>query len=86
MNPNSILMIAISILGLTALIGFFITKSQGFGRYTSSILLLLLVITLSTLLVVANRIDTPILVNIFFAIIGFATGLFTKSDDAVKKV
>ena len=71
---------AIFVIGLVALIGFFVTKTEGFGRYTTSVLLLLLVLIISGLLFAADKLPGQVLANIFFAIVGFAGGLFTTRE------
>lgn len=80
MNANDWVEIAIFILGLVSLLGFFYTKTKGFGRYATSTLLLILVVSLATLLFSAGKLEGHILGNIFFAVIGFAAGLFTNKD------
>jgi len=72
--------IAVSIVWVAALVGFFRTKKEGFGRFTTSTLLLLLVAGSAAVLCASGRLEVQTLVNIFFAIIGFASGLFTKGD------
>ncbi len=68
------------VVGMVALIGFFITKTPGYGRYSTSVFLLLIVLVVSALLLSADKLDKTVLANIFFAIIGFAGGLFTSRD------
>lgn len=77
MDANAWLLLALFIVGVVALIGFFATKTKGFGRYATSALLLLLVLVVSALLFAAGRLEGQVLANILFAIIGFAGGLFT---------
>jgi len=74
------LLIAIFIIGITALIGFFVTKTKGFGRFATSTFLLLLVVTITGLFYAADKITAQLLSNIFFAVIGFAGGLFTARE------
>jgi hypothetical protein len=66
--------------GLVALIGFFATKTTGFGKYTTSTLLLILVLTISTVLYVAGRLEGAVYGHLLFAMVGFAGGLFTGKD------
>lgn len=79
------LLIAIFIIGLTALIGFFVTKTKGFGRFATSAFLLLLVLILTGLFYATDKIPAQLLSNIFFAIIGFAGGLFTSKEKTKEK-
>lgn len=73
--------IAIFIVSLIGLIGFLITKKEGFGRFNTSTLLLLMVITISSLLFISDFLDDNTMENLIFAIIGFAGGLFTGRDE-----
>ena len=82
MDSNTWLILAIFVVGLVALIGFFVTKTAGFGRFATSVFLLLLVLLLSALLFAAGKLDSAVLANIFFAIVGFAGGLFTQRGEA----
>ena len=79
------LLVAIFILGVVALIGFFCTKTQGFGRFATSSFLLLLVVVITALLFAANKLEAQVIANIFFAVIGFAGGLFTGKDPGAKQ-
>ena len=73
-------LIVLAVLGVVALIGIFRTKTPGFGRYSTSVLLLTLVLFVSALFLVAGKLDAPVFANIVFAITGFAGGLITGRD------
>ncbi len=79
MESSSWLILAIFILGSGSLIGFFITKTGGFGRFTTSTLLVILVLTISSLLYASGKLEGQIMANVLFAIFGFASGLFTSN-------
>lgn len=81
MEINTWLMLAVFAVGVSSLIGFFVTKTKGFGRFATSSLLLLLVVIISSLLYTADRLDGQVLLNIFFAVIGFSGGLFTGKSE-----
>jgi hypothetical protein len=74
------LMLAIFILGSASLIGFFKTKSEGFGRFTTSTLLVILVVTISGLLYAGGKLEGQVMANVLFAVFGFAGGLFTSKN------
>jgi hypothetical protein len=74
------LLLGVSLLGMISLIGFFFTKTKGFGRFATSALLMQLVLFMSALLFVAGMFDSQTVGHIFFAIAGFAGGLFTGKD------
>jgi hypothetical protein len=81
MDITAWLLLAIFVIGLIALIGFFLTKTKGFGCFNTSALLLILVVVVSALLYVAGKLGCQATIaNIFFAVIGFAGGLFTGKD------
>jgi hypothetical protein len=69
------------VIGLVALIGFFITKTEGYGRFATSTFLILIAIIVSSLLCSARKLDGQIMANIIFSVIGFAGGLFTGKDN-----
>lgn len=76
MDTNAWLLLAVFVIGLVALVGFFFTKTKGFGLFATSTFLLLLVVVVSALLFAAGKLEVQVLANIFFAVIGFAGGLF----------
>lgn len=80
MTEDNWLMIAIFILGAGSLIGFFITKTEGFGRFTTSTFLIILVVTISALLYSSGKLDGQVMGNVLFAVFGFAGGLFTSKS------
>ena len=86
MDTNAWLLLGVFVIGVVALIGFFVTKTKGFGRFATSTFLLLAVVVISAMLYAAGKLDAQVLANIFFAVIGFAGGLFTgKELDAPNK-
>lgn len=74
------LMLAIFIIGVGSLIGFFRTKTSGFGRFTTSVLLIILVVTIGSMLYAGGKLDGSVMANVLFAVFGFAGGLFTSKD------
>jgi uncharacterized protein YebE (UPF0316 family) len=80
MEITTWLLLSIFVVGIVALVGFFVTKTKGFGRFATSSFLLLLVVIVSSLLFAADKLDGQVLANIFFAVIGFSGGLFTGKE------
>jgi len=74
------LMLAIFILGSGSLIGFFWTKTAGFGRFTTSTLLIILVLIISALMYAGGKLEGQVMANVLFAVFGFAGGLFTSKN------
>lgn len=63
------------------MIGFFATKKEGFGRFATSTLLILIVVIISSLLYASGKLNENMIGNIIFAVIGFAGGLFTSKNN-----
>ena len=63
-----------------ALIGFFKTKTKGFGRFSTSVFLILLVVVIAALLYAGGKLEGQVMANVLFAVFGFAGGLFTSKD------
>ncbi len=80
MNIDTWLMIAVFLIGGGSLIGFFKTKTPGFGRFSTSVLLIIIVVTLASLMYSAGKLDGQVTANILFAVFGFAGGLFTSKN------
>lgn len=70
------LMLAVFIIGVVSLVGFFVTKEKGFGKFSTSAMLLILVVVFSGLFFSSGKIDSQVVANLLFAIIGFSGGLF----------
>ena len=80
MNTDAWLMTAIFILGAGSLVGFFMTKTSGFGRFTTSVLLIIMVVTIAALMYAAGKLGGEVMANVLFAVFGFAGGLFTSKN------
>ena len=80
MSNEHWLMLAIFITGIISLLGFFKTKTPGFGRFATSTFLILIVIIFSSLMFTSGKIESETMANIIFAVIGFAGGLFTGKE------
>lgn len=57
MTINEWLMIAIFIIGAGSLLGFFKTKKEGFGQFTTSVLLIIIVVTIASLMYAAGELE-----------------------------
>ena len=80
MDANTILVVSVSIIGAIALIGFFRTKTEGYGKYTTSALVLLVLLVLTALLFASGKLDGYLLSNVFLAVAGFAGGLVAGKE------
>lgn len=63
-----------------SLIGIFVTKTQGFGQYATSVTVLTLALFIAALAVVLGKAEWERLSNLLFAVIGFAGGLVTAKQ------
>ena len=81
MTTDQWLLIAVTILGGGALFGIFKTKTTGFGRYSTSLLLLTLVLVVSALFLAVGKIEPALFGHIAFAVVGFAGGLITAKAE-----
>ena len=57
--------------------GIFLTKTAGFGKYTTATLVLTLVLFVAAMAFFTGRVEWQPLGNILFAVAGFAGGLIT---------
>jgi hypothetical protein len=80
------LILALTGLGIAAMVGIFLTKTSGFGRYTTSLLLLTMVLFVTAIFFAAGKLESDVFANIIFAIAGFAGGLITakQSDQQLR--
>ncbi len=70
-------LVCLTIFGTIALGGIFFTKTKGFGKYTTSLLLLFIVIFLAAFFLVLDKITPTVFANIAFAVTGFGGGLLS---------
>ena len=63
------------------IVGIFRTKTPGFGKYTTSALLLTLILFVAAMALVQGKVEWTPMANILFAIAGFAGGLITARSD-----
>lgn len=75
------LALGVFLLGLPVLAGILATKTPGFGRFSTSVLLLAFAVTLAALFFAFGRIEASLFANVLFAIIGFAGGLLANRKE-----
>lgn len=62
---------------IIAIISIFCTKTKGFGKYTTSTLVLTLVLFVAAMGFITGNVEWAPMANLLFAIAGFAGGLIT---------
>ena len=82
MDITTMLVVLISVIGAIALVGFFWTKAAGYGKYTTSTLILLVIAILAALLFASGKLEGQVLSNIFLAVAGFAGGLVAAGKES----
>lgn len=82
MDQTIALIIGVFFLGAIALIGFFKTKTNGFGKYNTCTLVLLVALIFCALLFAGGRFSAELFANAIMAIIGFAGGLVVAREKA----
>ena len=80
MNSTNWAIVSILLLGGGALFGFFKTKTEGFGRFTTSVLVLFLALTFSALLLANGNLDSQAFTNVVLGVVGFASGLVVGNN------
>lgn len=75
------LALGVFLLGTAVLIGVFATKTPGFGRFTTSVLLLAFGMTNAALFFAFAKIEASLFANVLFAVIGFAGGLLANRQE-----
>lgn len=81
MSSEIVAIIAIFIIYFTALIGIFWTKNPGFGKYVSSLVLLVLIIATISIFIVLGKITSDIYNYLISAIIGFLGGVYKNKKE-----
>jgi hypothetical protein len=80
METKAITVIAVSLIFGATLLGFFWTKTEGFGKYTTATLLFVLVLYITSLAFFQGMVEGVHFMNLLAAVAGFAGGLFTAMD------
>lgn len=64
------------LLGGVAFAGFFRTKEAGYGRFNTSLLLIMTITFLAALLTLGKSVPNDLFGHVVFGVLGFAGGLF----------
>jgi hypothetical protein len=73
--------IGLVILSIVTIIGIFKTKTAGFGRYTTSVLILALGLFISSFFFILGKIESSVFANIIFVVLGYAGGLISNKSE-----
>ena len=73
--------VGLTIFSVATMAGIFITKTPGFGKYTTSVVLLAVIIFVASFFLLFGFINSQIFANILFAVAGYAGGLINGKKD-----
>jgi FtsH-binding integral membrane protein len=72
--------VAISVIFGGAMVGVFFTKIEGFGKYTTSLLVLILALFVGSLAFAIGKIESQPFMSLLFAVVGYAGGLIVGKE------
>ena len=78
MDKETAAVIGLSVVGLGVVVGIFFTKTPGWGKYSTSILVLTLALFISAILLVIGKLEGSSFANVLFAIVGYGGGLIAS--------
>ncbi len=83
MDKEIVGIICVSSIGVATIIGIFVTKTPGWGKYSTSTLILTVALFIATNLFIAGKLESAPFSNLLFAIVGYAGGLIAskKAED-----
>lgn len=73
--------IGVVLFGIATMIGIFTTKTPGFGKYSTSVVILTVIVFVASIFLLIEKISAQIFANILFAVAGYAGGLINGSKD-----
>ncbi len=73
--------IGLTVFAVATMIGIFATKTPGFGKYSTSVVLLSVVVFIASFFLLFGLINSQVFVNILFAVAGFAGGLISAKKE-----
>lgn len=71
--------VGLTVFSVATMIGIFFTKTRGFGKYSTSVVLLSVVVFMASFFLLFGLISSQVFVNILFAIAGYAGGLINAN-------
>ena len=80
MDPLWQLIVVSTVFGGVIIVLFW-TKTKGWGRYTTSLLILILVLYAAVAALVLGKSEWPTLANLLFVVAGFAGGMLTPEKE-----
>lgn len=81
MTTEAIEVSCLSAVAIAVLIGIFVTKTEGWGRYSTSTLILATALFVGAFFLLIGKIEASVFLNITFAIIGYAGGLINGKKE-----
>jgi hypothetical protein len=72
--------IGLTVFSVTTMIGIFSTKTPGFGKYSTSVVILTVIVFIASFFLLFKLISSQVFANIIFAVAGYAGGLINGKD------
>lgn len=73
--------VGLTVFAVATMTGIFVTKTPGFGKYSTSVVLLTVVVFIASFFLLFGLINSQVFVNILFAVAGFAGGLINAKKE-----
>ncbi len=73
--------IGLTIFSVATMVGIFLTKTPGFGKYSTSVVILAVIVFIASFFLLFGLINSQTFTNILFAVAGYAGGLINASKE-----
>ena len=74
--------IGLTIFSVSTMLGIFLTKAPGFGKYSVSVIILLVITFIAAYFLLFGLITSSIFANVIFAVAGYAGGLINANRES----
>jgi hypothetical protein len=71
-ETTGLLFWAVLVLGLGTLVGFFRTRTPGYGKFNASVLIVIFIMTIAGVLYAGGRLEGAVMGHLLFAALGYA--------------
>ncbi|WP_297142365.1 hypothetical protein [Thermomonas sp.] len=81
-SHHGCVLLVVTALSAIALCGFFITKTSGFGRYNTSVLVVILAISFGCIALISGFLPGQAFSGLLMAVVGFAGGMVVGKEQS----